>query len=107
MLDAGIKFVGPSPEVVRRMGDKVEAREAAIEAGGWLKKLIMIRFLLAAILYFCQGRLLKLELGQEHTMVECLYWIWKVCDMKWKCFVCNKLTLKCTIPPNNMTSGFA
>lgn len=33
VLDAGIKFVGPSPEVVRRMGDKVEAREAAIEAG--------------------------------------------------------------------------
>lgn len=33
VLDAGIRFVGPSPEVVRRMGDKVEAREAAIEAG--------------------------------------------------------------------------
>ncbi|XP_045187264.2 pyruvate carboxylase 1-like isoform X3 [Mercenaria mercenaria] len=33
VLDAGIRFIGPSPEVVRRMGDKVEAREAAIEAG--------------------------------------------------------------------------
>uniref|UniRef100_A0A0B7AJA0 Pyruvate carboxylase n=1 Tax=Arion vulgaris TaxID=1028688 RepID=A0A0B7AJA0_9EUPU len=32
-LDAGIKFIGPSPEVVRRMGDKVEARQAAIDAG--------------------------------------------------------------------------
>ena len=33
VIDAGIRFVGPSAEVVRRMGDKVEAREAAIEAG--------------------------------------------------------------------------
>lgn len=31
--DAGIKLVGPSPEVVRKMGDKVEARQAAIDAG--------------------------------------------------------------------------
>ncbi|XP_043232685.1 pyruvate carboxylase, mitochondrial-like isoform X2 [Amphibalanus amphitrite] len=31
--DAGMRFVGPSPEVVRRMGDKVAARRAAIEAG--------------------------------------------------------------------------
>lgn len=33
VTDAGIRFIGPSAEVVRRMGDKVEAREAAIEAG--------------------------------------------------------------------------
>ena len=32
-LDAGMKFIGPSPEVVRKMGDKVEARDAAVEAG--------------------------------------------------------------------------
>lgn len=31
--DAGIRFIGPSPEVVYKMGDKVEARQAAIEAG--------------------------------------------------------------------------
>lgn len=31
--DAGIRFIGPSPEVMARMGDKVEARKAAIEAG--------------------------------------------------------------------------
>ncbi len=30
--DAGSVFIGPSPEVMRRMGDKVAAREAAIEA---------------------------------------------------------------------------
>ena len=28
-----IKFIGPSAEVVRQMGDKVEARQAAIKAG--------------------------------------------------------------------------
>lgn len=33
VLDAGIRFIGPSPEVVRKMGDKVEARQAAIAAG--------------------------------------------------------------------------
>ncbi|KAL7875892.1 hypothetical protein AOLI_G00108550 [Acnodon oligacanthus] len=31
--DAGVRFVGPSPEVVRKMGDKVEARALAIQAG--------------------------------------------------------------------------
>lgn len=31
--DAGIQFIGPSPEVVRAMGDKVAAREIAIAAG--------------------------------------------------------------------------
>ncbi|XP_062372503.1 pyruvate carboxylase, mitochondrial [Sardina pilchardus] len=31
--DAGVRFIGPSPEVVRQMGDKVEARALAIKAG--------------------------------------------------------------------------
>ncbi|KAM3590817.1 uncharacterized protein V6R79_017060 [Siganus canaliculatus] len=31
--DAGVMFVGPSPETVRKMGDKVEARSLAIAAG--------------------------------------------------------------------------
>lgn len=31
--DAGVRFIGPSPEVVRKMGDKVEARAIAISAG--------------------------------------------------------------------------
>nr|XP_060613784.1 pyruvate carboxylase, mitochondrial isoform X2 [Anolis sagrei ordinatus] len=32
-LEAGVRFIGPSPEVVRQMGDKVEARALAIAAG--------------------------------------------------------------------------
>lgn len=32
-LDAGIQFIGPSPEVVHKMGDKVEARLCAVNAG--------------------------------------------------------------------------
>ncbi|XP_066575117.1 pyruvate carboxylase, mitochondrial [Amia ocellicauda] len=31
--DAGVRFIGPSPEVVRKMGDKVEARAIAVNAG--------------------------------------------------------------------------
>ncbi|XP_067400171.1 pyruvate carboxylase, mitochondrial [Emydura macquarii macquarii] len=31
--EAGVRFIGPSPEVVRKMGDKVEARAIAIAAG--------------------------------------------------------------------------
>jgi pyruvate carboxylase len=31
--DADIVFIGPSPDVMARMGDKVAARQAAIEAG--------------------------------------------------------------------------
>ncbi|KAF3697656.1 Pyruvate carboxylase, mitochondrial [Channa argus] len=31
--DAGVLFVGPTPETVRKMGDKVEARSLAITAG--------------------------------------------------------------------------
>ncbi|XP_044126815.1 pyruvate carboxylase, mitochondrial [Bufo gargarizans] len=31
--DAGVRFIGPSPEVVRKMGDKVEARAIAVGAG--------------------------------------------------------------------------
>jgi len=29
----GIKFIGPSPQVIRRMGDKIQARQAMIKAG--------------------------------------------------------------------------
>uniref|UniRef100_A0A8K9WRG9 Pyruvate carboxylase n=1 Tax=Oncorhynchus mykiss TaxID=8022 RepID=A0A8K9WRG9_ONCMY len=32
-VDAGVRFIGPSPETVRKMGDKVEARSLAISAG--------------------------------------------------------------------------
>ncbi|XP_015675332.1 pyruvate carboxylase, mitochondrial-like, partial [Protobothrops mucrosquamatus] len=32
-LEAGVRFIGPCPEVVRKMGDKVEARAIAISAG--------------------------------------------------------------------------
>lgn len=32
-IDAGIKFIGPSPQVMAKMGDKVEARKVAIAAG--------------------------------------------------------------------------
>ncbi len=32
-LDGGIKFIGPTPEVIRRMGSKVEARRAMEAAG--------------------------------------------------------------------------
>lgn len=35
--DAGVRFVGPSPETVRKMGDKVEARSLAISAGKEMK----------------------------------------------------------------------
>ncbi|KAF7990703.1 hypothetical protein HCN44_000508 [Aphidius gifuensis] len=33
VVDAGIRFIGPSPKVVQQMGDKVAARQAAIAAG--------------------------------------------------------------------------
>ncbi|XP_046876036.1 pyruvate carboxylase, mitochondrial-like [Hypomesus transpacificus] len=32
-VDAGVRFIGPAPDVVRKMGDKVEARALAIRAG--------------------------------------------------------------------------
>lgn len=37
VIDAGLRFIGPSPYVVQQMGDKVAARDAAIAAGN-LKK---------------------------------------------------------------------
>ena len=43
VVDAGIKFVGPSPEAIHRMGDKVMAREAAIEAGTLKAELLVSR----------------------------------------------------------------
>ncbi|XP_058838959.1 pyruvate carboxylase, mitochondrial isoform X1 [Topomyia yanbarensis] len=33
VIDAGIRFIGPTPKVVQQMGDKVAARQAAIAAG--------------------------------------------------------------------------
>ena len=32
-VDAGIRFIGPSPDVVHKMGDKVQARAIAIKSG--------------------------------------------------------------------------
>ncbi|XP_069695212.1 pyruvate carboxylase, mitochondrial-like isoform X1 [Periplaneta americana] len=32
-IDSGLRFIGPSPKVVQQMGDKVAARQAAIDAG--------------------------------------------------------------------------
>lgn len=32
-LENGIRFIGPSPEVMQRMGDKVASKQAAVEAG--------------------------------------------------------------------------
>ncbi|CAK1542975.1 unnamed protein product [Leptosia nina] len=32
IINAGVRFIGPSPKVVQQMGDKVAARKAAIEA---------------------------------------------------------------------------
>lgn len=32
-IDAGLRFIGPSPQVMARMGDKVEARKSALAAG--------------------------------------------------------------------------
>uniref|UniRef100_A0A183BLK8 Pyruvate carboxylase n=1 Tax=Globodera pallida TaxID=36090 RepID=A0A183BLK8_GLOPA len=38
--DKGIVYIGPTPEVMRRMGDKVAARQAAIEAGVCVKEFV-------------------------------------------------------------------
>lgn len=38
VIDAGLRFIGPTPKVVHQMGDKVAARQAAIEAGLLKKK---------------------------------------------------------------------
>jgi pyruvate carboxylase len=40
-IDAGLRFIGPSPKVVQQMGDKVAAREAAIDAG---KQIVCLHF---------------------------------------------------------------
>lgn len=32
-IKSGIRFVGPSPDVMHKMGNKTEARKAALEAG--------------------------------------------------------------------------
>src|SRR5688572_242623 len=32
-LERGVRFIGPSPAVIRQMGDKLQARAAAIAAG--------------------------------------------------------------------------
>lgn len=32
-LDNNLRFIGPSPDVVQKMGDKVAARQTAIKAG--------------------------------------------------------------------------
>ena len=46
-LGAGIRFIGPSPKAILRMGDKVQAREAAIEAGEYGGNSIINKLLLS------------------------------------------------------------
>ena len=33
MIDAGLEWVGPSPESIRQLGNKITAREIAVRAG--------------------------------------------------------------------------
>ena len=66
-VDAGVRFIGPAPDVVRKMGDKVEARALAIRAGQltpshtphWGLALLLQRSLLnLALLHFTCGTIL-------------------------------------------------
>ena len=54
-VDAGIHFVGPSPRVVCSMGDKVEARQSAVDAGQWYlaNRCSHIFYDLCQFLFFC------------------------------------------------------
>lgn len=52
--DAGVRFIGPTPEVVRKMGDKVEARAIAVSAG---KKILMYQ--IWVLIYVLRGLSLK------------------------------------------------
>lgn len=58
--DAGVRFIGPSPEVVHKMGDKVEARGLAIKAGVFLHKsclyLLSLHSKFFFLLYFSELR---------------------------------------------------
>lgn len=42
VTNAGIRFIGPSPKALYRMGDKVMARKAALDAGWTLHAAITI-----------------------------------------------------------------
>lgn len=60
-VDAGISFIGPSPQVVQNMGDKVAARQIAVNSG-------MVKFLQSKIskLYSCRATVHRSKGSKVH-----------------------------------------
>ena len=62
-LDAGITFIGPAPQAMLRMGDKVMAREAAIEAGVEVRTTFLARRRDLALSLFSTNKLNLRRMG--------------------------------------------
>ena len=65
VIDAGLIWIGPSPEVIESMGDKIAAKKAAVDANVPILLLLTTRLLVMKLVILCSLKQQQVVAGKE------------------------------------------